>query len=369
VAFHRPPAAAATKRHILDQVVQLFEQAKKPLLAVGLGAVAAGLRAEIAELAHKHRLPVVLTPMAKGMLVEDDPSYAGVLFHALSDMVGLTHEQADLVVAIGYDPVEFNYESWLSPKATLVSLDVEPVDIDRTVYKLGADAVGDIRSSLKRLLELAPKKTDWDLDAMAARRAAMFAKLQPSNQSFGPKSALQVLRHVLPSSGIMTCDVGAHTHLIGQLWPTPAPGLQIMTNGWSTMGFGIPAAIAAKLTRPDKAVCAVVGDGGFLMTAGELATAVRYNLKIVVVVLTDNDLALIRIKQQKKGNPIYGTPVRESGTIGGPNIFGVPVRVAHDALELHHELDAAFAGDGPVVVEALVDSREYDSLVLKKDKP
>jgi acetolactate synthase-1/2/3 large subunit len=135
------------------------------------------------------------------------------------------------------------------------------------------------------------------------------------------------------------------------------------------MGFGIPAAIAAKLTCPDKAVCAVVGDGGFLMTAGELATAVRYNLKIVVVVLTDNDLALIRIKQQKKGNPIYGTPVRESGTIGGPNIFGVPVRVAHDAVELRRELDAAFAGDGPVVVEALVDSREYDSVVLKKDKP
>ena len=78
----------------------------------------------------------------------------------------------------------------------------------------------------------------------------MFAKLQPSNQSFGPKSALHVLREVLPNSGIMTCDVGAHRqHLIGQLWPTPGPGLQIMTNGWSMMGFGIPAAIAAKLTR------------------------------------------------------------------------------------------------------------------------
>ena len=369
VTFDGPAGAAAAKPHILDHVVQLFEQAKKPLLAVGLGAVRAGLQAEITELAHKHGLPVVLTPMAKGMLAEDDACYAGVLFHALSDMVGLTHQQADLVVAIGYDPVEFNYESWLSPKATLVSLDVEPVDIDRTAYKVGADTVGDIRSSLQRLLELAPKKTDWDLDAIAARRAAMFAKLQPSNQSFGPKSALHVLREVLPNSGIMTCDVGAHTHLIGQLWPTPGPGLQIMTNGWSMMGFGIPAAIAAKLTRPDEAVCAVVGDGGFLMTAGELATAVRYNLKIVVVVLTDNDLALIRIKQQKKGNPIYGTPVRETGTIGGPNIFGVPVRVAHDAIELREQLDAAFAGDGPVVVEALVDSREYDSVVLKKDKP
>jgi acetolactate synthase-1/2/3 large subunit len=176
------------------------------------------------------------------------------------------------------------------------------------------------------------------------------------------------LREVLPEDGIMTCDVGAHSHLIGQLWRTPAPGLQIMTNGWSTMGFGIPAAIAAKLTRPDKAVCAVVGDGGFLMTAGELATAIRQNLKLVVLLLTDNDLALIRIKQEKKGNPIYGTPIRERGTIGGDVLFGVPVRRAGDAASLRRALDEAFAADGPVVVEALVDSREYDGVVLKKDK-
>jgi thiamine pyrophosphate-dependent acetolactate synthase large subunit-like protein len=79
-----------------------------------------------------------------------------------------------------------------------------------------------------------------------------------------------------------------------------------MTNGWSTMGFGIPAAIAAKLMHPERKVCAVVGDGGFLMTAGEIATAIRCKLNIVILLLTDNDLALIRIKQEKKGNPIYG---------------------------------------------------------------
>src|SRR6202008_1706677 len=113
-------------------------------------------------------------------------------------------------------------------------------------------AVGDIRSSLNALLALAPIANDWDMNALAARRAAMFEKLAPSKTGFGPKGAATVLRHALPQDGIMTCDVGAHTHLIGQLWRTPAPGLQIMTNGWSTMGFGIPAAIAAKLVSPNK---------------------------------------------------------------------------------------------------------------------
>lgn len=361
----KPPKADAAK---LKKAAELFATAEKPILAIGLGAVQAKVGAEIVALAHKHDIPVVLTPMAKGMLPESDRSYGGVLFHALSDMVGETHQQADLVVAIGYDPVEFNYESWM-PKAPLVSLDIERADIDRKAYKVAVDAVGDIKHSLAALLKVKPRKRAWDMEALAQRRAAIFAKLRPSNQGFGPKGALTVLREVLPQDGIMTCDVGAHTHLIGQLWPTPAPGLQIMTNGWSTMGFGIPAAIAAKLCAPEKPVCAVVGDGGFLMTVGELATAVRYGVKIVVLVLTDNDLALIRIKQQKKGNPIYGTPVRAKGSIGGNDLFGVPVLSADDAVSLRQALDQAFKIDGPVVVQAMVDSREYDAVVLKKDKP
>ncbi|MCZ6636965.1 MAG: thiamine pyrophosphate-dependent enzyme, partial [Alphaproteobacteria bacterium] len=223
--------------------------------------------------------------------------------------------------------------------------------------------------SLSALLALPPVANDWDLGAMARRRSSMFALLAPSNQGFGPKAALAVLREVLPDDGIMTCDVGAHTHLIGQLWATPAPGTQIMTDGWSTMGFGIPSAIATKLMCPDQSVCAVVGDGGFLMTAGEIATAMRYNLNIVIVLLTDNELALIRIKQERKGNPIYGTPVRERGTIGGDTIFGAPVRMAQDADEFRSVLQSAFATDGPVIVEAIIDGREYDDVVLRKDKP
>jgi acetolactate synthase-1/2/3 large subunit len=303
------------------------------------------------------------------MLPEDHPCYAGILFHALSDQVGLTHQQADLVLAVGYDPVEFNYESWMPKSASLVSFDVKPADIDRESYNLAVDAVGDIGASLSAILAAAPTANDWDFAALAERRAAMFERLRPSNKGFGPKGALAVLREVLPGDGIMTCDVGAHTHLIGQMWWTPAPGLQIMSNGWSTMGFGLPAAIAAKLNFPEKHVCTVVGDGGFLMTAGELATAIRHNVKIVVLLLTDTDLALLRIKQQKKGNPIYGTPVRDRGTIGSDNIFGVPVRCARDAVALRKELESAFAADGPVIVEAIVDSREYDDIVLKKDKP
>lgn len=367
--FEAPSPPAAPEASILERAGRLLDQARKPVLAAGLGAVRAGVGREVVALAEKYNIPVILTPMAKGLIAEDHPCYAGVLFHALSDVVGETHQQADLVLAIGYDPVEFNFESWM-PKAPLVNLDTELADIDRSQYEVACDAVGDISSSLKHLLERqgSPPK-QWDLDALKARRTSMFARLAPSGTKFGPKAALAVLREVLPREGIMTCDVGAHTHLIGQQWPTPQPNLQIMTNGWSTMGFGLPAAIAAKLTCPEKDVCAVVGDGGFLMTVGELATATRYGVKIVVVLLTDNDLALIRIKQEKKGKPIYGTVVRDGGDIGSATLFGIPVRSTADAGTFRALLMEAFAGDEPVIIEAVVDSHEYDDVVLRKDKP
>jgi acetolactate synthase-1/2/3 large subunit len=367
IAFAPPPPAPPADAALLKEAARLFAASRKPVLAVGLGAVRANVQTQIRELAERHKIPVLLTPMAKGMLSEDHPCYAGVVFHALSDMVGETHAQADLVIGVGYDPVEFNYESWLPKHAPLISFDIVPADLDTKAHELAVDAVGDIAQSLNALLALPASPKDWDLAALAARKSAMFAKLASAGEAFGPKAALAVLRDMLPETGIMTCDVGAHTHLIGQLWRTPAPGLQIMTNGWSTMGFAIPAAIAAKLMRPEQSVCAVVGDGGFLMTAGELATALRCNLKLVVLLLTDNDLALIRIKQQKKGNPIYGTPVRQAGIIG-ESVFGVPVRSAGDPAALRQALQWAFAAEGPAIVEAVVDSREYDGVVLKKDR-
>ncbi len=341
--------------------------ARKPVIAVGLTAVRMGLHAQVRNLIEHLDIPVVLTPMAKSILPQSHRCYAGVLFHALSNQVGEVHQQADLVLSIGYDPVEFNYEAWL-PAVPLIHADIVGADIDDKTATAVINVQGNLAATIDVLSDLEPGDFDWDHDALAAHRESLFAALSPRTGALGPCATLDALRDVLPEDGVMTCDVGAHTHLIGQKWITPAAGFQIMSNGWSSMGFGIPSAIAAKLCLPDRAVCTVVGDGGFLMTCGEIATAVRERLNIVIVLLTDNDLALIRIKQEKKDNPIYGTPIRAAGAIGGDNIFGAPVLQARDEESLRDHLEAAFRMDGPVIVEAIVDSREYDGLVLKSDR-
>jgi acetolactate synthase-1/2/3 large subunit len=305
--------------------------------------------------------------MAKGLLSEDHPWYAGVLFHALSDRVALTYRQADLVVSVGYDPVEFNFEDWM-PEVPLLHLDTTEADIDRTVYREVYDIIGDIPTSLRRLADLAPLASAWDRAALAERRAAMFAAMEPPAGSFGPRAALAILRELLPADGIMACDVGAHTHLIGQMWRTPAPGLQLMTNGCSSMGFGVPAAIAAKLCRPERKVVCVTGDGSFLMTAGEMAVARRRKLAIVFVVLADESLDLIRLKQDKKDFPRYGTELHHEACPTAKYVFGVPVIRADDAAGYRAALAEAFATEGPVIVEAHIDPSEYDELIQRKHK-
>ena len=271
------------------------------------------------------------------------------------------------VIAVGYDPVEFNIEDWM-PLVPLLHLDTTRADIDRMLYPDVLDVIGDIASSLGRLAALPALGSGWDREALARRRRAMFEELAPPAGSFGPRAALAILRELLPADGIMACDVGAHTHLIGQAWRTPGPGLQLMTNGCSSMGFGVPAAIAAKLNCPERKVACVTGDGGFLMMAGEMAVARRRNLAIVFVVLADEKLELIRIKQGRKEFPAYSTSLYEEECPTPNFVFGVPVIRADDADGYRQALAEAFATDGPVIVEARIDSSEYDSLIQRKHK-
>ena len=363
-----PPAPDADAlESSLAAMEKTFSLARKPLLAVGLSAVRAGVADLIVKIAEKHQIPVILTPMAKGMLSEDHPWYAGVLFHALSDHVAETHKQSDLVVGVGYDPIEFNYEDWM-PAVTLIHLDIVPADINRMVWPQVLDVTGKIKTSLERLLKLAPIASNWDKQALVTRTKAMFQALEPAPGSFGARAALKILREVLPQDGIMACDVGAHTHLIGQMWRTPAPGLQLMTNGWSSMGFGVPAAIAAKICKPEKKVVCVTGDGGFLMMAGEMAVARREKLAVVFVILADRKLELIRLKQNKKAFASYGTDLDEP-EVPTPNyVFGVPVVSASNQNEYRAALEAAFAANGPVIIEAKIIPGDYDDVILRKHK-
>jgi acetolactate synthase-1/2/3 large subunit len=345
-----------------------LEDAKKPLLAVGLTSVRSQTQNLILLLAEKYNLPVVLTPMAKGMFPENHPLYAGVLFHALSNLVAKIYCEADLIFGVGYDPVELNYEDWM-PQVPLIHLDTVAADINNEEFPEVIDLTSDLDELLQVFLAFETKPKNWDQNVLAELKTELFRKLTPIKNSFGPLAVVNELRKSLPENGVLTVDVGAHLHLIGQMWRTPSPEKLLMTNGWSSMGFAIPAALAAKLCNPDLPVVAIMGDGGFLMSVGELATAKRLNLKIVFVVIYDISLSLIRIKQAKKNfNLNYGTDLNELPEVPTNHYFGIPVIRASNLTDYQNALQNAFSADGPVVIEAVVDGSEYDNLVLKANK-
>jgi acetolactate synthase-1/2/3 large subunit len=167
----------------------------------------------------------------------------------------------------------------------------------------------------------------------------------------------------LAADAILTYDVGAHTHQVATQWRTDLPRTCLSTNGWSSMGYGMPAAYAAKLVHPERTVVGIVGDGGFLMTAGELSLARRLNLAVPVVVLNDGWLGLMKVKQERRQLPVSGValgPPPESPA----HYFGVPCRPAHSLEELRGALEWALQLEGPSVVEAFVDVTPYSSTVF-----
>ena len=343
-----------------------LKKAKKPLVAIGLTVARLGLHPAIRQFLAKHQIPVVLTPMAKGIISDSHPCYAGVLFHCCSDNVAKVYRDADLVIGIGYDPIEFNYESWM-PKVPLIHIDTAPVDITPE-YDLICDIIGDLAVSMAWLDSLEPQNLSWDFAMIRENKEETFRLLTQNGAHCGPADILTALRQSLPRDGIITGDVGAHVHLLGQLWQVDEPNQFIMTNGWSSMGFGIPSAIGAKLCKPDKAVVCVTGDGGFLMNCGELMTARRLGLNVVVVVLCDNNLSLIEVKQGWRQVPAYATDVFAGDYFGATTFLGVPILQAHSADEMKSAMQKALSTAGPVIIEAQVDGNAYKNLITRSYK-
>jgi acetolactate synthase-1/2/3 large subunit len=351
---------------LLKEAATMIMEAKKPILAIGLTMVRLGLHKLIREFVNKNNIPVILTPMAKGVIGESHPCYAGVVFHARSDFVASIYRNADLVIGIGYDSIEFNYESWM-PNVPLVHIDSEPVDIPSDYNRI-CEVTGNLEDALTFLNSLKLPKYSWDLDHIHKNKSKMFQALVPVGSTFSPSDLITVIQDVMPQDRIITGDVGAHLHLLGQLWKDDEPNRFIITNGWSAMGFGIPAAIGAKLCKPTSTVVCITGDGGFLMNCGELLTARRLGINIVVIVLCDRNLSLIEVKQNRKKVVQYGTDLYQGEYFGSDTFLGVPILKVHDQTEMRTSLQKAFSMSGPVIIEAIVDGAIYQHLITKNYK-
>ena len=347
----------------ISRIKVLLENSRTPVIAAGLTAARLGLKKELLQFLGRYRMPVVLTPMAKGLLSEEHECYAGVLFHSLSDYLGELYEKTDLVIGLGYDPVEFNYESWM-PDVPLVHFDLRVTDMPSSINSV--QYIGEPEEWFGMLGNLNKSSIIFHQTLVDGIRNEMDAVFNGFTGHFGPAAALKALQDELPEDTVLTCDVGSHLHLIGQFWKTGDKGRVIMTNGWSGMGFGIPAALAAQLNDRDATVACITGDGGFLMMAGEIVTAKRYNLPVIIVIFSDGELNLIRVKQSWKNIAPYGTSLYQDDLFASEVFLGVRVLRADSYNSMRKAVTEALSANEPAIINAVIDPDDYNWLIVKR---
>jgi acetolactate synthase I/II/III large subunit len=333
-------------------------EARRPVLLVGDEAASVP-QAGLVALAERLASPVLASYKGKGIFPEDHELWCGIVTNAALEAPLLA--EADLLLAVGLDPVELLPRAWDAPARVLALREHRE---GAPGYRPAWTAVGPVPELLPRLTRLVSgSASEWTRDDVAERRGRLLERLrvEPAG-GLGAVEAVEAVCDVAPPDTTVTVDAGAHMFAATWFWRSRSPRRFLISNGLATMGYAVPAAVGAALARPHEPVLAFTGDGGFLLHGAELETAVRCGVAPVVVVLNDASLSLIRIKQEDRGHErraVDFSPVRLD--LFARSLGADSVRV-DDAAGLAAAVAAGFGRPVPTVVEAMLSGEEYGAL-------
>ena len=338
-------------------VQQRLRKAKKPVILAGIAAQRANAHVALAQLAERAGIPVVVAPMAKGVLVEDHPYYAGTLDMACNELMWDFMKSCDLLLAAGFDAVEL-IKPW-SLSVPIVHIDAVP-NTDQ-IYSADTELIGDIAAILAGIARAWKGEAKWKPAAVKRHRDALRAAYYAGRVKgkLNPTDVIDAVREVLPRQAIATSDVGSHKLLVGQGWTAYEPRSVLMSNGLSSMGYSLPAAIVAQLLNPGRPVVCFMGDGGLAMVQGELRLASSLGLPLLVVVFCDGSLNRIEIKQANRKYPSWGTLIEPTDIELLAQAMGCEGAAVDNAAALARLLAAKRPKDRPLVVGARIDPAQY----------
>lgn len=356
------PVPQVADSHI-NEAVEMLVAARRPLVLIGNGAVRAQSTEALRALVEALGAPFSTTFMAKGAISDEHPLALPTTGLSDQEHARCGFDRADLVIAIGYDLVEFDPAQWhRDPEQAILHLDLSPAEVDRAFIPQ-LSLVGDLADTLARL-STALRDRDLAVErgwAQSLRdRFDEHRRADSQSDAFPvkPQRLLHDLRNCLAPEDILVSDVGAHKVWIAHQWPTYVANTCIISNGFAAMGIGLPGAIAAKLAFPDRTVVAATGDAGFLMNAQELETALRLRLALVVLVWNDSGYGLIEWHQEQRFGRSNDVAFANPDLVAFAESFGARGFRVERAADLATTLRAAIACNTVAVVDCPIDYRE-----------
>lgn len=337
-----------------------ISRAKRPIILVGNGAVRNKAAAALLNMAEMLNIPVANTFMGKGILPYTHPLSLWSIGLTQRDYVNTVVENADLVIAVGYDLIEYAPKNW-NPKGDIEIIHVshEKAEINKCYIPL-VEVIGDIPDSLYEITRRSSRHENISYALEVRKEIAKDYESYAEDTSFPmkPQKILYDLRQVMGADDILISDVGAHKMWVARHYHCLKPNTCIMSNGFASMGIAIPGSVAAKLVNPGKKVVAVTGDGGFMMNSQELETAARIGTPFVALIFNDGCYGLIKWKQEERfgesSNVCFTNPdfLKYAEAMG---LKGYRVAKAEDLVPI---LKEALEQKVPTIIDCPVDYSE-----------
>ncbi len=350
----------------IEDAVKLISEASHPIIMVGNGVIRDRASQALVNFAETLNITVAQTFMAKGAIPFSHPLSLGSVGLQAHDYVACGFDEADLVICIGFDMVEYHPHLW-HPRCDkkIIHIHKTAAEID-THYSISAGVVGDISCALQQISQRATPQVAHKSSIL---RQTIIGELDDYVQDEGfpikPQRILYDTRKALGDKDILISDVGAHKMWIARLYRCEAPNTCIISNGFASMGIGVPGAIAAKLANPERKVLTITGDAGFMMNSQEIETALRNKIPIVIMIWNDGEYGLIKWHQQRRFGRTGFVEFTNPDFVKYAESFGAKGYRVERADDLLPTLEQAFKDDTVVVIDVPVDYSENMRLTEK----
>jgi acetolactate synthase-1/2/3 large subunit len=339
----------------ISRAVRAIKNARQPLILAGNGVIRGNATEQLYYFADKLRIPVTTTFMGMGAMPADHALFISTTGLQARDYVSCGFDRADLIITVGYDPVEFNPDYW-DGKKEIVHINFTAADVDKNYRAL--EVVGNIRDTLAILAQSLADEKDPSYFIKLKGYAEHIIECALQGFPLKPLRIVNELRAALAREDILISDVGAHKIWIARFYPAYEGNTVIISNGLASMGFAVPAAISTKLLFPEKKVVAAVGDGGFLMSVAEIETAVRMGTPFVCLIFNDGGLGLIEWKERLKYKKDFFVKFNNPDFVKLAESFGAKGYRVSSEDELAPILKEALLQNVPAIIDCPVDYSE-----------